>query len=131
MTRQTGKVDKAWGYEQIFSTTEKYCGKLLCFAKKGNKFSMHFHREKDETWFVLKGSFKLRVINTDNAQTHVGILNTGDTWRNPPLLPHQLVALEDDSVIIEVSTPDSVEDNYRVMPGDSQNGSLQHDITSE
>ena len=30
---------------------------MMVFTKKGNKFSMHFHKEKDETWFVNKGSF--------------------------------------------------------------------------
>jgi len=43
----------------------------------------------------------------------------GDTWHNPPLLPHQLICVEE-GTIIEVSTPDSVEDNYRVGKGDSQ-----------
>jgi hypothetical protein len=28
--------------------------------------------------------------------------------------------LEDNSIIVEVSTPDSVEDNFRIFPGDSQ-----------
>ena len=46
----------------------------------------------------------------------------GDTWRNKPLVPHQLIAEVDNSKIIEVSTTDSVEDNYRVEPGDSQKG---------
>jgi hypothetical protein len=36
-------------------------------------------------------------------------------------MPHQLIALDDNSSITEVSTPDSVEDNYRIIPGDSQN----------
>ena len=35
-------------------------------------------------------------------------------------MPHQLEALEDNSSITEVSTPDSIEDNYRIAPGDSQ-----------
>jgi quercetin dioxygenase-like cupin family protein len=47
-------------------------------------------------------------------------LNPGDVWHNPPLQPHQLEALEDNSSLTEVSTPDSVEDNYRIVPGDSQ-----------
>jgi len=47
-------------------------------------------------------------------------LGPGDVWRNPPLMPHQLEALEDNSSLTEVSTPDSVEDNYRIIPGDSQ-----------
>jgi hypothetical protein len=47
------------------------------------------------------------------------ILLKGDTWRNEPLFPHQVICLEE-GTLIEVSTPDSVEDNYRVLPGDSQ-----------
>jgi mannose-6-phosphate isomerase-like protein (cupin superfamily) len=85
-----------------------------------SKFSMHFHREKDESWYVSKGSFELIYINTKNAEQRSIILQEGETWRNEPLEPHQLIALEEDSEIIEVSTPDSVEDNYRVLPGDSQ-----------
>ena len=50
----------------------------------------------------------------------VGEIKAGDTWRNPPLQPHQLVCMERGSSITEVSTADSVEDNYRVFPGDSQ-----------
>lgn len=122
MERLDGVVDKAWGRELIFATNDKYCGKLLIFDKADSKFSMHFHKEKDETWYVLSGSFSLELIDTKNASRETKILNKGDTWRNLPLVPHRLTALQDDSVIIEVSTPDSVEDNYRVLPGDSQNG---------
>ena len=35
-------------------------------------------------------------------------------------MPHQLEAIEAGSSITEVSTPDSIEDNYRLAPGDSQ-----------
>ena len=118
MTRLNGPVEKGWGGEIIFATHDLYCGKIMYF-KKDAKFSMHFHDEKDETWFVLEGKFIVRHINTKDASIHEKELNPGDTWRNYPLEPHQLVCLEE-GVIIEVSTPDSVEDNYRVMPGDSQ-----------
>jgi len=118
--RLNGKVEKGWGYEVIWASNDKYCGKMLVFTKKGNKFSMHFHREKDETWFVNNGSFLLRWIDTKTATLFSQTLTTGSTWHNPPLLPHQLEALEDGSSITEVSTADSVEDNYRIIPGDSQ-----------
>jgi|TARA_B110000495_G_scaffold98857_1_gene85495 quercetin dioxygenase-like cupin family protein len=120
MTQLTGTVEKGWGYELIWATNEKYCGKILVFEKTGAKFSMHFHRDKDETWFVNNGKFMLNYIDTNTAQLYQKELKEGDTWHNPPLQPHQLVALEDGSSITEVSTPDSVEDNYRLMPGDSQ-----------
>ena len=118
--RLHGKVDKGWGYEVIWATNDKYCGKIMVFEKAGAKFSMHFHREKEETWFVNAGRFLLRWIDTQNASIHEKELTKGDTWHNPPLQPHQLEALEPNSEIFEVSTADSVEDNYRVLPGNSQ-----------
>jgi mannose-6-phosphate isomerase-like protein (cupin superfamily) len=119
--RLEGKVDKGWGYEIIWATNDKYCGKIMVFERVGAKFSMHFHKEKDETWFVNAGSFKLIFCDTSTATYHEKILNEGDTWRNLPMVPHQLIALQPNSMIFEVSTPDSVEDNYRIAPGDSQN----------
>ncbi len=118
MTRLEGEVPKGWGGEFIFATNDKYCGKLMHFNKDA-KFSMHFHHEKDETWYVLSGKFIVRFIDTNTAKINELPLNQGDVWHNPPLLPHQLYCLEE-GTIIEVSTPDSVEDNYRVFPGDSQ-----------
>mgnify|MGYP000058225946 CR=1 FL=1 len=118
MTQLTGYVPKGWGHELIFATNDKYCGKLLKF-NKGSKFSMHFHAVKDETWYVLSGKFEVRYIMTQDASIRTEILDQGMVWRNEPLEPHQLICLEA-GTIIEVSTPDSVEDNYRVGPGDSQ-----------
>lgn len=119
-TRLQGVVQKGWGYEIIWATNEKYCGKMMVFTKTGARFSMHFHKEKDESWFVNSGRFLVRWIDTKTAETHEQELKEGDTWHNPPLMPHQLIAVQSGSSITEVSTADSVEDNYRVLPGDSQ-----------
>lgn len=116
--RLEGFVKKGWGHELIWATTDKYCGKMLSFDE-GAKFSMHFHREKDESWYILSGEFLVHWINTLNADVITTKLVEGDTWHNEPLLPHQVECVKA-GVIIEVSTPDSVEDNYRVRPGDSQ-----------
>jgi quercetin dioxygenase-like cupin family protein len=118
ITRQEGFIEKGWGSELIWATNDKYCGKLLRF-KKDSKFSMHFHSVKDETWYVLSGKFEVKYIMTQNAAVNSQILEVGSIWRNEPLEPHQVICLEE-GTIIEVSTPDSVEDNYRVFPGDSQ-----------
>jgi mannose-6-phosphate isomerase-like protein (cupin superfamily) len=117
-TRLQGFVEKGWGSELIWCTTDKYCGKMLNF-NTGAKFSMHFHAEKDETWYVLSGIFKVRYIDTKTAEVLEKDLVTGDVWHNPPLMPHQVIC-EQAGTLIEVSTPDSVEDNYRVGKGDSQ-----------
>jgi mannose-6-phosphate isomerase-like protein (cupin superfamily) len=118
MTRLYGQVEKGWGSEEIWASNDKYCGKLMNF-NTGAKFSMHFHAEKDESWYVLSGKFSVHYIDTVDASIRTAELNPGDTWHNLPLLPHQLECVEAGTVI-EVSTPDSVEDNYRVSKGDSQ-----------
>jgi uncharacterized RmlC-like cupin family protein len=118
MTKLHGHVEKGWGSELIWCSTDKYCGKMLNF-NTGAKFSMHFHSEKDETWYVLSGVFTVKYIDTKTAEMHEKELVTGDVWHNPPLMPHQVICVSE-GTLIEVSTPDSVEDNYRVMPGDSQ-----------
>ena len=116
--RLKGEVKKGWGSEIIFATNDLYCGKLLNF-NEGAKFSMHFHKKKDETWYVLSGEFVVRYIDTTDASIHEKTLTVGDTWRNEPLLPHQVICKKE-GTLIEVSTSDSVEDNYRILPGDSQ-----------
>lgn len=122
--RLEGVVEKGWGNEVIFATNDKYCGKLLNF-NTGAKFSMHFHSVKDESWYILTGKFIVKVIDTNTSEQFDIELEPGNTWHNKPLMPHQLICIEE-GTIIEVSTPDSVEDNYRVLPGDSQNENISN-----
>jgi mannose-6-phosphate isomerase-like protein (cupin superfamily) len=118
MTRLEGYVEKGWGHELIWATNDRYCGKMMHF-NTGARFSMHFHREKEETWYIQSGKFVVKWIDTKTAKQHEQLLIEGAVWHNPPCMPHQLVCLQEGTVV-EVSTPDSVEDNYRVQPGDSQ-----------
>ena len=116
--RLYGKVTKGWGQEEIWVTNGDYCSKFLHF-EAGSMFSMHFHAEKVESWYVISGKFVVEWISTSNAKIHQKTLCVGDTWHNERHVPHRLICLEQ-GTILEVSTPDSIEDNYRVMPGDSQ-----------
>ena len=118
MTQLEGFVEKGWGHEFIWATNDKYCGKFLKF-NKGAKFSMHFHKDKDETWYVMNGVFDVLIINTADASVERKRLEAGAVHRNEPLVPHQVICVEE-GTLLEVSTPDSVEDNYRVSMGDSQ-----------
>ena len=118
MTQLKGLVPKGWGSEFIWATNDKYCAKFLNF-ETGGMFSMHFHAHKEETWYVQSGRFEVETIDTANAKFTKRILTEGMTHHNDPLVPHRLTCFEQ-GTIIEVSTADSVEDNYRVLPGDSQ-----------
>ena len=112
-------VEKGWGREEIWASEPDYCGKNLVFTQEGYCCSMHFHKYKDETWLVQSGEFMLVWIDTTDASEHEMAMLPGDTWRNAPLVPHQLICVNPGTVV-EVSTYDDPDDNYRVQPGDSQ-----------
>jgi mannose-6-phosphate isomerase-like protein (cupin superfamily) len=113
---QSEIVQKGWGKEIIFVNNPEYCGKILCF-NKGKRFSMHYHLQKKETWYVAKGQFLLHWIETENGVSHSEYLNVGDVITNNRGEPHQVVALED-SELFEVSTRHYDEDSFRMWKGD-------------
>jgi mannose-6-phosphate isomerase-like protein (cupin superfamily) len=113
------KVIKGWGYEIWMVNNNKYCGKILHF-NKGSKFSMHYHMKKDETWYVQKGDFTFRWIDTSTANIEEVKLEENQSIRIPEGLPHQLIA-NTEGEIIETSSEHFEEDSYRVIKGDSQN----------
>lgn len=110
-------IPKGWGHEVIFENNDLYCGKLLVF-KKGCKFSMHYHMIKDETWYVDKGEFLYRWIDTETAEVNEQHLKEGDSVRQYPGQPHQLEALTDGTVF-EVSTEHFDSDSYRIWKGNT------------
>ena len=111
-------VPKGWGEEIIIENNRLYCGKILVF-NEGCKFSMHYHMNKDETWYVERGKFIYKWIDTNTAEILEDTLERGDVVRQKPGQPHQLEAIEDGR-IFEVSTHHEDSDSYRVMKGDSQ-----------
>lgn len=113
---QSEIIEKGWGKEIIFVNNPEYCGKILCF-NKGKKFSMHYHVQKKETWYVAKGRFILNWIEIENGTNYSEYLEVGDVITNERGEPHQLVALED-SEVFEVSTRHYDEDSFRICKGD-------------
>ena len=118
MKNEVRRVSKGWGEEVWMVNNQKYCGKKLIF-NSGSKFSMHFHIEKDETWYVDKGDFIFRWIDGRSADVIEEKLTEGQSVRIPPTLPHQLETVHG-GTIIEISTLHKDEDSVRVWKGDSQ-----------
>ena len=110
------RVDKSWGYELIFANDENnnYCGKIL-HINKGSKFSMHFHRIKAETFYILSGEVRVSLLDlkSKDGDVHSNILSKGECLELPLLQPHQVEALEE-SEIIEASNFHEDEDSYRI-----------------
>ena len=108
------RVEKVWGYELWIHNDEDYCGKLLVFTEETNKFSMHYHLKKKETWYIQEGSFIFDWIDVENGKRERKTITKGDSVLIDRGLPHQLIALEDNSIVFEVSTEHFDEDSYRI-----------------
>jgi len=121
MDYESGKIDKGWGFELAFVNNSDYSGKLLVFEQAGAKTSMLFHKKRRKTWFVNEGKFKFTFIDTQTGKVHETVLEAGRTVSLGEMSPHQLEALEPNSIIFEVGTGDEgTSDRIRLAPGDTQ-----------
>jgi len=107
-------VEKPWGYELVFASTERYCGKII-FVKAGEQLSLQFHRAKDETIFVQSGRAEFE-IGDPGGPLDVEVVGPGRAFHLRAGTVHRIRALED-TVLLEVSTPETddvvrLEDRY-------------------
>ena len=105
-------VEKVWGHEEWIINTEKYCGKKL-FFKEGYRLSMHYHKIKDETFYVVSGRVLMETEYEGKKETRV--MTPGDVQRILPNMLHRVTALHD-SDVIEFSTHHTDDDSYRITP---------------
>ena len=110
-------VPKGWGYEKWIVNTDEYCGKLLHFIK-GKKCSWHYHKLKDETFYLQEGKLLVKYSDNDNLdEANEVILERGDKFHVYRGLRHQMFAMEDTDMF-EFSTQHFDSDSYRVIKGD-------------
>lgn len=110
-------VSKGWGFEKWITNNDKYCGKLLYFVK-GKKCSWHYHKIKDEVFYIQSGKLQVYYGDTDNlVDAKVLILEKGDSFHVKTGLRHQILALED-TEMFEFSTQHFDDDSIRIQKGD-------------
>jgi quercetin dioxygenase-like cupin family protein len=85
-------------------------GKIL-HLRRGGRLSLQYHREKDESSYLLRGRLLLTRGESLDRLT-VTEIREGAVWRNRPGDIHTIEAL-DDADVLEVSTPE-VEDVVRL-----------------
>jgi quercetin dioxygenase-like cupin family protein len=121
-------VPKSWGDELIVVNKKEYCGKILTF-KKDSSCSVHFHKSKDETFFLTQGRLIVNFYDLTEEEKNLDLeslknvwkekyesrqLISGDNFYIPPYRVHQMCALEQ-SQLIEFSTESHDSDSYRVF----------------
>ena len=110
-------VPKGWGHEKWIVNSEKYCGKLL-YMEKGKRCSWHYHKIKDETFYLQSGLISLYYgFDEDIGKAEMIVLEPGDKFYIPVGLKHQMVALLD-SELFEFSTQHFDSDSHRIKKGD-------------
>jgi len=97
-------INKVWGHEEVIVNRD-YCGKKL-ILNKGFRCSMHYHKNKDETFYILKGKVLMEIGMQKN------IMLPNDSILIKPGQKHRFTGLED-SEIIEFSTHHDDSDSYR------------------
>jgi len=100
------KAKKVWGSELWIVNNSLYCGKIL-ILKRGFCCSFHYHRIKDETFYVLEGKVIMR-LNDD-----VFVMKSGDSCHVHPWMNHRFTGVKD-SKIVEFSTRHLETDSYRI-----------------
>lgn len=108
------RVDKPWGHELIWASTDRYVGKIL-HVKAGHALSLQYHERKDETIHLLRGELRFWVGESADSLEEVR-LRQGDSHRVMPGTVHRMEAVTDVD-ILEASTPElddvvRLEDRY-------------------
>ena len=110
-------VKKGWGYEKWIVNKKEYCGKLLHF-KSGKRCSWHYHKIKDEVFYLQSGKLMIYYSDGDDiTQAKQKILKPGDNFHVYRGLRHQMIAIED-TELFEFSTQHFDEDSHRILKGD-------------
>ena len=98
------KINKPWGYEEIWAQTKDYVGKIL-HINEGERLSLQFHVDKEETIRVLSGVLEVVYSRQKNGQLKSLILEEGDFFHVHPMTIHRFCASQGTDVqIVEVST---------------------------
>ncbi len=114
MLKEIKRVDKPWGYELIWAHTDRYVGKIL-HVNAGEALSLQYHEEKDETLYLLQGSYTFVV--DEGGELVEREIRPGDAYHIPPGTRHRMTAGPEGCDILEVSTPElhdvvRLEDRY-------------------
>ena len=92
-------------YWIVNDRTNGYCGKFL-FLFAGQRCPLHYHKIKDETFFVVKGRVTIEVDGASRT------LNEGDTYKMAPGWKHTFAAEGGPALVLEVSLPSLPNDNF-------------------
>jgi len=91
------------GWGRVARSYDKYALKKI-HVKVGSRPSLQYHERKSESLFLLSGLLKIEIGDTEDSLL-TDEIHPGEAVDVPTGKIHRVSALED-SIIIEVSTPE-------------------------
>ncbi len=98
-------VPKAWGHECIVENNDLYCLKVILCQDKiwSSSGKFHYHRVKDETFYVIEGLLELDYVQPDNTIVSM-LMREGDAIRIRPYTKHRFRSTTPRCRFVEAST---------------------------
>lgn len=112
---QPSTVEKEWGWEYIIPG-DGYTTKIM-EIKPGFKCSLHFHRNKSETFTLVQGILNVEYYEPDSTKHIKRLTQPMSSVVLPKCTPHIFCTpknQEFNTIFIESSTIDDKDDNYRL-----------------
>lgn len=116
-------IKKVWGYERIIINRPDYCGKILTVLPNNKACSIHYHKRKNETFLILRGSLEFELWLSENPRPHSlehftlaehKTLLPNDSITLHPYQAHRFWTTTEVTEFIEFSTYDEPSDSYRL-----------------
>ena len=107
-------INKSWGFEKIFINTDLYCMKELNIYE-GCSTSIHYHKIKHETFYVVQGSANISLYKQDGTFKETYTLREKESFCIQPNTIHSIenVSFGKTLILLESSTQDKQSDNIR------------------
>ena len=96
------KIEKPWGYEEIWAETDKYVGKILTILPN-QRLSLQYHEKKEETIYVLRGQL---IVWHSEDERDLTTIEKGGVYHVLPNTVHRFGSKLGICKLIEVSTPE-------------------------
>lgn len=120
--QQIQKYNKKWGYELWIENNPEYCGKLLHIIPC-HKCSVHYHKLKKETFYVIDGSLTLEFSKSLNLEDWIQMrniqiirLNKGEAFTIERNIAHRFYSNNGlNCDFVEISTHHDEQDSYRII----------------
>ena len=116
MSNNVVKTD--YGYEVVWAESADYQAKFVVFEKSG-KTPIYMHKDKNKSWFINNGNFRIRWIDTTDGKLYQQDSSEGVSFNVPASMPVSLECLGSNGSVTEVSNSSSADDYYIIIPAES------------